>query len=217
MDLSGFRDPAIARNLIEAIQETRDSTPVKFMEVCGTHTVSIAKHGLRDVMPENDHAALRPRLSRLRHEQRRHRHRDRVRTPARRHRHHVRRHDEGARLLLLAVCGEGRRARHPRRLLSARRARDRREEPGQAGRLHRRRLRDDRPRSSPPRSSRPQQRGIDELLGLLGTQDRARRPARARQRPRRADRRVHPARSRLHDHRPGALPSSSPRSTACPA
>jgi hydrogenase expression/formation protein HypD len=51
MDLSGFRDPEIAKNLIGALDATA-KTPVKFMEVCGTHTVSIAKHGLRDVMPE---------------------------------------------------------------------------------------------------------------------------------------------------------------------
>jgi len=52
MDLSGYRDPAIARNLIEALQKSA-TTPVKFMEVCGTHTVSIARNGLRDVMPES--------------------------------------------------------------------------------------------------------------------------------------------------------------------
>jgi len=51
MDLSGFRDPAIARNLIDAIHTTA-TAPVKFMEVCGTHTVSIARNGLRGVMPE---------------------------------------------------------------------------------------------------------------------------------------------------------------------
>jgi hydrogenase expression/formation protein HypD len=51
MDLSGFRDPEIAKNLIGALDST-SKTPVKFMEVCGTHTVSIAKHGLREVMPE---------------------------------------------------------------------------------------------------------------------------------------------------------------------
>ncbi len=51
MDLSGFRDPGIARGIIEALAETA-TTPVKFMEVCGTHTVAIAKHGLRGVMPE---------------------------------------------------------------------------------------------------------------------------------------------------------------------
>jgi len=51
MDLSAFRDPAIARGLIDAINAT-DTGPVKIMEVCGTHTVSIAKNGLRAVMPE---------------------------------------------------------------------------------------------------------------------------------------------------------------------
>jgi len=51
MDLSAFRDPLIAKGLIEAINAT-DTRPVKIMEVCGTHTVSIAKNGLRAVMPE---------------------------------------------------------------------------------------------------------------------------------------------------------------------
>ena len=51
MDLSGFRDPVIARKLIDAIQATA-TKPVKIMEVCGTHTVAIAKNGLRAVMPE---------------------------------------------------------------------------------------------------------------------------------------------------------------------
>ncbi len=52
MDLSAFRDPEIAKGLIEAINATKTG-PVKIMEVCGTHTVSIAKNGLRNVMPEN--------------------------------------------------------------------------------------------------------------------------------------------------------------------
>jgi len=51
VDLSGYRDPEIARTLIDAIHATA-TTPVKFMEVCGTHTVAIARNGLRDVMPE---------------------------------------------------------------------------------------------------------------------------------------------------------------------
>jgi hydrogenase expression/formation protein HypD len=55
MDLSAFRDPAVARRLIDAIQNTAAQIPgeAKLMEVCGTHTVSIAKNGLRGVMPEN--------------------------------------------------------------------------------------------------------------------------------------------------------------------
>ncbi|MFU8890091.1 MAG: hydrogenase formation protein HypD [Anaerosomatales bacterium] len=50
MDLSGFRDPAVAGRLIEAIH-TIATRPMTFMEVCGTHTVAIAKNGLRDVLP----------------------------------------------------------------------------------------------------------------------------------------------------------------------
>ncbi|PKQ29681.1 MAG: hydrogenase formation protein HypD [Actinobacteria bacterium HGW-Actinobacteria-10] len=50
MDLSGYRDPDIARGLIDALAAV-DIPPVKFMEVCGTHTVAIARNGLRDVMP----------------------------------------------------------------------------------------------------------------------------------------------------------------------
>jgi hydrogenase expression/formation protein HypD len=51
VDLSAFRDPGIAQGLIEAIGAT-GTGPVKIMEVCGTHTVAIAKNGLRAVMPE---------------------------------------------------------------------------------------------------------------------------------------------------------------------
>lgn len=55
MDLSAFRDPTIARGLIDAINATaaKIGREVKIMEVCGTHTVAIAKNGLRAVMPEN--------------------------------------------------------------------------------------------------------------------------------------------------------------------
>lgn len=52
MDISAFRDPSLAQSLIEAIAAADPGRPVKIMEVCGTHTVSIAKNGLRGVMPE---------------------------------------------------------------------------------------------------------------------------------------------------------------------
>ncbi|MGV8084552.1 MAG: hydrogenase formation protein HypD [Coriobacteriia bacterium] len=51
MDLSAFRDPTLAKGLIAAINATKTG-PVKLMEVCGTHTVAIARNGLRSVMPE---------------------------------------------------------------------------------------------------------------------------------------------------------------------
>jgi hydrogenase expression/formation protein HypD len=48
---AGFRDPAIARALLEKIRgETRG---VRFMEVCGTHTVAIFQSGLHSLLPEN--------------------------------------------------------------------------------------------------------------------------------------------------------------------
>ncbi|MDO8879720.1 MAG: hydrogenase formation protein HypD [Coriobacteriia bacterium] len=49
--LDGFRDPDVARGLVDAIRETAQS-PCTLMEVCGTHTMAIAKHGLRGLMPE---------------------------------------------------------------------------------------------------------------------------------------------------------------------
>ena len=49
--VSEFRDPIVAKRLVDKIHDLADE-PVKFMEVCGTHTVSIAKHGLRELMPE---------------------------------------------------------------------------------------------------------------------------------------------------------------------
>lgn len=49
--LDGFRDPVIAAKLVDAIRETA-TTPCTLMEVCGTHTMAIAKNGLRGLMPE---------------------------------------------------------------------------------------------------------------------------------------------------------------------
>jgi hydrogenase expression/formation protein HypD len=50
-----FRDPILAKRIIDKIAQVAEGIDgdVKLMEVCGTHTVAIAKHGLRDVMPDN--------------------------------------------------------------------------------------------------------------------------------------------------------------------
>ena len=62
LNLDAFRDPALAHKLIEriaalaaALRETERfaTKPIKLMEVCGTHTMAIAKAGLRSVMPDN--------------------------------------------------------------------------------------------------------------------------------------------------------------------
>jgi hydrogenase expression/formation protein HypD len=47
---SEFRDPEVAKLLADSIR-ARLGRPLAFMEVCGTHTVSIFRHGLRSMLP----------------------------------------------------------------------------------------------------------------------------------------------------------------------
>jgi hydrogenase expression/formation protein HypD len=47
-----WRDPELAKHLVDLIGQAADR-PIKLMEVCGTHTVAIARFGLRELMPEN--------------------------------------------------------------------------------------------------------------------------------------------------------------------
>jgi len=49
--LEEYRDPEIARTLIEQIRQ-RSRKSIRLMEVCGTHTVSIFRSGIRDVLPD---------------------------------------------------------------------------------------------------------------------------------------------------------------------
>lgn len=58
-DLDRFRDPALVRELIESIDALTQSETY-IMEVCGTHTVSIARSGFRSVMPEGIHLISGP-------------------------------------------------------------------------------------------------------------------------------------------------------------
>ena len=46
-----LHDPKIARRLAERITR-RSRKPVRFMEVCGTHTVSIFRSGIRSLLPD---------------------------------------------------------------------------------------------------------------------------------------------------------------------
>jgi len=46
-----FRDKEIAEGLIQRIQKT-STRPIQLMEVCGTHTVSIFRYGIRGILPE---------------------------------------------------------------------------------------------------------------------------------------------------------------------
>ena len=52
MDLKQFRDPKLAHELIELIGKICKGRTINLMEVCGTHTVSIGRYGLRSAMPE---------------------------------------------------------------------------------------------------------------------------------------------------------------------
>ena len=52
MDLSQFKDPKLARELVACINDLVPERGATLMEVCGTHTVAIARAGLRNIMPE---------------------------------------------------------------------------------------------------------------------------------------------------------------------
>jgi hydrogenase expression/formation protein HypD len=50
--LSEYRDGTLASKIADSIKSI-SKTPARFMEVCGTHTVSIFRHGIREVLPEH--------------------------------------------------------------------------------------------------------------------------------------------------------------------
>lgn len=50
-DLAAFKDPQLARGLIRSIRALAPEH-ANLMEVCGTHTVAIARNGIRALMPE---------------------------------------------------------------------------------------------------------------------------------------------------------------------
>ena len=45
-----FRDPQLARSLVTQLK-TSARTPMRIMEVCGTHTMAIFRHGIRALLP----------------------------------------------------------------------------------------------------------------------------------------------------------------------
>ena len=59
-DLARFKDPQLARELVHAIERLTPAQGATLMEVCGTHTVAIARNGIRDLMPENVRLASGP-------------------------------------------------------------------------------------------------------------------------------------------------------------
>lgn len=48
---SALRDPVLCRGLLARLKNILDDRPLTFMEVCGTHTVSIFQSGLRSLLP----------------------------------------------------------------------------------------------------------------------------------------------------------------------
>ena len=59
-ELAKFKDPTLARELVRACQAFAPEGGATLMEVCGTHTVSIARNGIRDLMPEGTRLASGP-------------------------------------------------------------------------------------------------------------------------------------------------------------
>lgn len=59
MDLSQFKNPELARGLIQSIEKWAPENAT-LMEVCGTHTVAIARNGLRNLMPNHTRLASGP-------------------------------------------------------------------------------------------------------------------------------------------------------------
>ena len=47
-----FRRGEAARRLTDDIRKAAGDTPVTIMEVCGTHTMAIARYGIREILPE---------------------------------------------------------------------------------------------------------------------------------------------------------------------
>lgn len=51
--MSDMSDPALCRALLDRLERELDGRTLRFMEVCGTHTVSIFRAGLRSLLPPN--------------------------------------------------------------------------------------------------------------------------------------------------------------------
>lgn len=50
--LDEFRDPEVAKRLLSEIKKA-SHRPVRLMEVCGTHTMSVGRYGLRGLLPSH--------------------------------------------------------------------------------------------------------------------------------------------------------------------
>lgn len=50
--LNEFRDSVVCKKLLEELN-VKSNNPINIMEVCGTHTMSIFRYGLRELLPKN--------------------------------------------------------------------------------------------------------------------------------------------------------------------
>lgn len=50
--LDQFHDPALCRSVLSRLEAALCGQPLRFMEVCGTHTVAIFRSGLRTILPK---------------------------------------------------------------------------------------------------------------------------------------------------------------------
>jgi hydrogenase expression/formation protein HypD len=50
---SPLQDPVLCRTLLDRLVAALDGRPMRFMEVCGTHTVAIFRSGLRTLLPDD--------------------------------------------------------------------------------------------------------------------------------------------------------------------
>jgi Hydrogenase maturation factor len=64
--VDAFRSREITAPLVEEIARVL-TRPVRIMEVCGTHTMSIFRHGNPLAAARGDHPAFRPGVPGLRH------------------------------------------------------------------------------------------------------------------------------------------------------
>ena len=59
-ELAAFKNPKLARGLIDSIENLAPAKGAVLMEVCGTHTVAIARNGIRNLMPVGTRLASGP-------------------------------------------------------------------------------------------------------------------------------------------------------------
>lgn len=51
--LDEYRDPALCRSILREIHSVRLDKSVTIMEVCGTHTMAVARYGIRRLLPDS--------------------------------------------------------------------------------------------------------------------------------------------------------------------